>query len=104
MTGIVVQLRRWDHRRLQRLMRTTRDAGVRTRSLIVLHAATGKGTARIADAVGYDPSAVLKVLHRYRAEGDEGLRDHREDCAFRSWATPSAGERPLPPIAVACPG
>jgi transposase len=52
---------------------------MRTRALIVLHAATGKGTAQIADAVGYDPSAVLKVLHRYRAEGDEGLRDHRED-------------------------
>jgi transposase len=79
MTAIVVQLRRWDHRRLQRLLRTTRDAGMRTRALIVLHAATGKGTAQIADAVGYDPSAVLKVLHRYRAEGDEGLRDHRED-------------------------
>jgi transposase len=79
MTAIVVQLRRWDHRRLQRLLRTTRDAGVRSRALIVLHAATGKGTAQIADAVGYDPSAVLKVLHRYRAEGDEGLRDHRED-------------------------
>jgi transposase len=79
MTAIVVQLRRWDHRRLQRLVRTTRDAGMRTRALIVLHAAKGKGTAQIADAVGYDPSAVLKVLHRYRAEGDEGLRDHRED-------------------------
>jgi len=79
MTAIVVQLRRWDHRRLQRLLRTTRDAGMRTRALIVLHAATGKGTAQIADAVGYDPSAVLKVLHRYRAEGDEGLRDHRAD-------------------------
>ena len=60
-------------------MRTTHDAGVRTRALIVLHAAAGKGTAQIADAVGYDPSAVLKVLHRYRAEGNEGLRDHRED-------------------------
>ena len=79
MTAIVVQLRRWDHRRLQRLMRTTRDAGVRSRALIVLHAAAGKGTAQIADAVGYDPSAVLKVLHRYRTEGDAGLRDHRED-------------------------
>lgn len=79
MTAIVVQLRRWDHRRLQRLLRATRDAGMRTRALIVLHASTGKGTAQIADAVGYDPSAVLKVLHRYRAEGDEGLRDHRED-------------------------
>lgn len=60
-------------------MRTTRDAGVRSRALIVLHTAAGKGTAQIADAVGYDPSAVLKVVHRFRAEGEEGLRDHRED-------------------------
>ena len=52
-------------------MRTTRDAGVRSRALIILHAAGGKGTGQIADAVGYDPSAVLKVLHRFRAEGEE---------------------------------
>jgi hypothetical protein len=79
MTAVVVQLRRWDQRGVQRLIRRTREAGVRTRALIVLHAAAGKGTAAIAAAVGYDPSAVLKVLHRYRAEGEEGLRDHRED-------------------------
>jgi len=60
-------------------MRTTREAGIRTRALIVLHAAGGKSTAHIADAVGYDPSAVLKVLHRFAAEGEDGLRDHRED-------------------------
>jgi transposase len=60
-------------------MRSTRDAGIRSRTLIVLHAAAGKSTAQIADAVGYDPSAVLKVLHRFAADGDDGLRDHRED-------------------------
>ena len=60
-------------------MRTTREAGVRSRALIVLHAAAGKSTGQIADAVGYDPSAVLKVLHRFAAEGEDGLRDHRED-------------------------
>jgi len=79
MTAIVVHLRRWEQRRLVRLMRTTREAGIRTRVLIVLHAAGGKSTAHIADAVGYDPSAVLKVLHRFAAEGEDGLRDHRED-------------------------
>jgi transposase len=79
MTGIVVHLRRWEQRRLQRLMRTTRDAGIRSRTLIVVHAAAGKSTAQIADAVGYDPSAVLKVLHRFGVEGEDGLRDHRAD-------------------------
>lgn len=79
MTGIVVHLRRWEQRRLERLMRTTRDAGIRSRTLIVVHAAAGKSTAQIADAVGYDSSAVLKVLHRFGAEGEAGLRDHRAD-------------------------
>jgi transposase len=73
-------------------MRSTRDAGIRSRALIVLHAAAGKGTGQIADAVGYDPSAVLKVLHRFRTEGEDGLRDHREDNGYAKvddgmWAT-----------------
>jgi transposase len=63
-------------------MRTTRDAGIRSRALIVLHAAAGKSTAQIADAVGYDPSAVLKVLHRVAVEGEDGVRDHREDNGY----------------------
>jgi transposase len=67
---------------LQHLIRKTRDAGVRTRALIVLHAAAGKPTAAIAEAVGYHPSAVLKVLHRFVAEREAGLRDHREDNGY----------------------
>ncbi len=79
MTAIVVRLRRGEQRRLQRIVHKTRDAGLRSRSLIILHAAAGKSTAQIADAVQYDPSAVLKVIHRFLAEGEEGLRDHRAD-------------------------
>ena len=60
-------------------MRKTRDAGLRTRALIVLHAAGGKTSGDIAEAIGYDPSAVLKVIHRFLAEGEDGLRDHRAD-------------------------
>jgi transposase len=82
MTTIVVHLSRGVRRRLQPLVRKTRDAGLRTRALIVLHAAGGKGTAAIADAVGYHPSAVLKVVHRFLAEGEAGLRDHREDNGY----------------------
>jgi len=79
MAAIVVHLDRWKQRRLQRTVRKTRDAGLRTRSLIILHAAAGKRSGDIAEAVGYDPSAVLKVIHRFLAEGEEGLRDHRAD-------------------------
>ncbi len=79
MAAIVVHLRRWEQRRLQRTMRKTRDAGLRIRALIIVHAAAGKRSGAIAEAVGYDPSAVLKVIHRFLAEGEEGLRDHRAD-------------------------
>lgn len=79
MTAIVVHLRRWQQRRLQRTVRKTPDAGLRTRSLIVLHAAAGKSSGDIAEAISYDPSAVLKVIHRFLAEGEDGMRDHRAD-------------------------
>lgn len=82
MVAIVVELPRCVKRRLQHVVRKTRDAGLRTRALIMLHAAAGKGTAGIAEAVGYHPSAVLKVVHRFLAEGEAGLRDHREDNGY----------------------
>jgi DNA-binding MarR family transcriptional regulator len=58
---------------LKHLVHKTRDAGLRTRALIILHAAAGKGASRIAEAVGYHPSAVLKVVHRFVAEGASTL-------------------------------
>lgn len=79
MIAILVHLRRWQQRRLQRTVRKTLDAGLRTRSLIVLHAAAGKRSGDIAEAISYDPSAVLKVIHRFLAEGEDGMRDHRAD-------------------------
>ena len=71
MTAIVVHPGRWEQRRLQRTVRKTREAGLRTRALIILHAAAGKSSGHIAEAIGYDPSAVLKVMHRFLAEGEE---------------------------------
>jgi len=82
MASMVGQVPRSVSRRLQHLVRKTREAGLRTRALIVLQAAAGKGTTQIADAVHYHPSAVLKVLHRFGAEGEAGLRDHREDNGY----------------------
>ncbi len=79
MTAIVVHLRRWQQRRLQRTVRKTCEAGLRTRSLIILQAAAGQSSGAIAEAISYDPSAVLKVIHRFLAEGEDGVRDHRAD-------------------------
>lgn len=83
MTAIIGQVPRGVRRRLKHLVYKTRDAGLRTRALIILHAAAGTGPSRIAEAVGYHPSAVLKVVHRFVAEGEAGLRDHREDNGYR---------------------
>jgi transposase len=63
--------------RVQRTVRKTRDAGLRTRGLIVLHAAGGARAPAIAEAVGYHPSAVRKVLRRFQAEGEGALHDRR---------------------------
>lgn len=79
MAAIVIRLPRGQQRRLRCTVQKTRDAGLRTRGLIILHADAGKSTPAIADAVGYDPSAVGKVIHRFLAEGEDGLRDHRAD-------------------------
>jgi hypothetical protein len=62
-------------------MRTTRDAGARSRTVIVLHAAAEKDMAEIVDAVRYDPSVALKVLHTFRAAGEDGWRNHRAQWA-----------------------
>lgn len=79
MAPIIVRLRRWEQRRLQRLVQKTKDAGLRVRATIILHAAAGKRTGEIAEAVCYAPSAVVKVIHRFLTEGEEGVRDHRAD-------------------------
>src|SRR3970040_3044306 len=79
MTAILVHLRRWKQRLLQRTVRKTREAGLRIRSLIILRRAPGKSSGEIAEACSYDPSAVLKVIHRFLAEGEDGMRDHRAD-------------------------
>ncbi len=79
MAPSIVQVGRGEKRRMERVVRKTSDAGLRTRALIILQAAAGNHTGEIAAAVHYDPSAVLKVIHRFQAEGEAGLRDHRAD-------------------------
>lgn len=77
MTAIVVRLSTSEKNRLRRWSRRTKDAGERTRAIIVLHYASGKRTHQIADAVGYHPSAVRKVRARFLQRGAESLTDQR---------------------------
>jgi hypothetical protein len=57
----------------------------------VLHAAAGKSTAQIGNAVGYDPSAVLKVLHRFAAEGVDDQQKAR-NSATGQWLVSSQSQ------------
>jgi transposase len=68
---VKMELRRW--------RRWTRDKGLATRLQIVLHAAKGRASRAIAEALGCSRSCVSRVLRRYRAEGTPGLMDRRED-------------------------
>jgi len=68
---VKMELRRW--------RRWTRDKGLATRLQIVLHAAKGRDSRTIAEAVGCHRSWVSRVLHRFREEGLAGLMDRRED-------------------------
>jgi transposase len=79
MVRIVLRL---DHRvklQIRRIRRSTREAGLATRCQIVLHAAKGRSSRAIAEAVGCHRSWVSRVLTRFRDEGVPGLLDRRED-------------------------
>jgi transposase len=68
---VKMELRRW--------RRWTKDKGLAQRIQIVLHAAKGRGSRTIAEALGCHRSWVSRVLHRFREEGQAGLMDRRED-------------------------
>jgi hypothetical protein len=59
------------------------DAPLRTRYLIVLRSAEGRGRAWISGALSCCESLVSRVRRRWRAEGEAGLIDRREDNGQR---------------------
>ena len=66
-------------RRLERTRRRTKDAGLAIRILAVLKYREGMGTWEIAHLVGRAPATVVRIVQRFRAVGEEGLRDRRAD-------------------------
>lgn len=56
-----------------------KDANMRTRLLIVCHSAAGRSRAWIAEALGCSQTTVSRVRRRWRAGGEAGLVDRRED-------------------------
>jgi transposase len=76
---IVVRLPRSVKRRLQRAMRKTHDAGLRTRIQIVLLYERSWGAHRIAATLGCVPATAVRVVRRFQSLGEEGLLDGRRE-------------------------
>ena len=79
MKTIVVQMEHRVKVRIRRLRRSTRDVGLYARCQIVLHAARGWPSRRIAEAVGCSRSWASRVIRRFIEYGEAGLLDRRED-------------------------
>ena len=83
MEDIVPPLRRCDKRRLRRTVRKCRDAGLRTRYLIVLNLAEGRSPTETAKAFQVSRTTVYRVARRFREGGEAGLVDRREENGQR---------------------
>lgn len=79
MRVIVVEITNRVKIHLRRMRRETRDRGLAVRCQVVLHAARGWSSRRISDALGCSRSWVSRVIERFKAEGQAGLLDRRED-------------------------
>lgn len=79
MDGIVPKMRRPEKRRLKKRTRKIADGQMKTRYLIVINLAEGRGATDTASALGVSRSTVYRVARRYRACGEAGLIDRRED-------------------------
>ncbi|MDR7434057.1 MAG: helix-turn-helix domain-containing protein [Armatimonadota bacterium] len=77
--GIQLRLNRWERRSLKRTLRKTKDAGLAKRCQIVLLRNRGWTYRLIAQVVGVSVGTVQRVLQRYKAYGQAGLIDRRED-------------------------
>ncbi len=76
---IVVKLPRPVKRRLQRIVKKTKDAALRDRCRIVLLYNEGFGCDAIAEKVGRVPATVIRVVNRFLRDGEDGLEDRRSE-------------------------
>lgn len=79
---IVIRLRRFVRRRLERVereFRKSRDPALRTRIQIVLLFDKNWTSPRIAEALGCAPATAVRVAHRFLEEAEAGLEDRRRD-------------------------
>lgn len=73
----IVQLRRPERRRLEKLARSTRDVIVRSRCLVILKVADGASRRSAALQLGLVASTGWRTVERYLAVGEAALFDGR---------------------------
>lgn len=76
---IIVELSRVEKRRLRVWIQRERDAGTRTRMLIVLQLARGMPVSSVAENLHIARSTIYRVVARFGELGWVGLADRRED-------------------------
>jgi transposase len=70
-------LPRAERRRLQRISREAKDAGLLVRCRVVLKVASGCSARQAAREIGCVPSTAWQIVTRYRLEGEASLVDRR---------------------------
>ena len=89
MEGIVPQLSDRAKKRLLQEARNCREAGLKTRYLIILNLGDGLGATEIARRLKIDRSTVYRVAARFREAGEAGLIDRREENGDRKLDEPT---------------
>ena len=79
MDRIVPKLRRSVKDILIRNMRHCREAGLKSRYLMIGNLVSGRSPPDTADALAVDVSTVYRVARRYREAGEVGLLDRGEE-------------------------
>jgi transposase len=79
MRNIMPELSRYEKRRLRIWIRREKDAGTRTRMLMLLQVSKGKPVAEVAEALHVARSTIYRLLSRFREHGWLALADRREE-------------------------
>ena len=68
--GMSLLLYRAERRRLERISRETKDAGLLVRCRVVLKVASGCSARQAAREIGCVPSTAWQIITRYQVEGE----------------------------------
>ena len=79
MQTIMLELSRWEKRKLRIWIRRETDAGTRTRMLMLLQVSKGKPVVEVADNLHVARSTVYRLLGRFRQQGWSALAERREE-------------------------